>query len=305
MSGLPVVVGVDGSETSVAAARWAGAVAEKIGTGLHIVHVEPSIGRNLADSAAAIAAAAMSYRRDAVEILLKEASEAVRADLPALEITTEAVGGPVDKALIEAGGAARMVVLGGDGPAPLTAVLAGSATVSAASHASCPVVAWRGSRKPDGERAVVVGFDFTPAAEAALSNAFMFADTLEVPLRVVYSWPMRVPAAPVSIPFLIDWEALEAAEWVRLTDVVDRRSKSYPGVSAQCFIEPFGPAKALAMHGSDAQLVVVGTRERSVLAGALLGSTSMNLLQHSKIPVMICRPGVTPRSDGEDGPAGR
>lgn len=305
MSGLPVVVGVDGSETAVAAARWAGAVAAKFGTGLRIVHVEPGIGRNLTDSAAAIAAAAMSYRRDAVEILLKEASEAVRADLPALPITAEAVDGPVDKALIEAGGTARMVVLGGGAPAPLMALVAGSSTVSTASHASCPVIAWRGTRQPDGERVVVVGFDFTPAAEAALSNAFMFADALKVPLRVVYSWPMRVPAAPVSIPFLIDWEALEAAEWVRLTEVVDRRSKSYPGVGVQCFIEPAGPAKALAMHGSDAQLVVVGTRERSVLAGALLGSTSMNLLQHSKIPVMICRPGVTPRSDGEDAPTGR
>ena len=115
MSGSPVVVGVDGSETSVAAARWAGAVAEKIGTGLHIVHVEPSLGRNLADSAAAIAAAAMSYRRDAVEILLKEASEAVRADR---DVRVMVMGIPnVGKSTLINGLAGRKIAKTGNEPA--------------------------------------------------------------------------------------------------------------------------------------------------------------------------------------------
>ncbi|WP_370333345.1 universal stress protein [Mycolicibacterium hippocampi] len=286
----PVVVGVDGSEGAIAAARWAGVIAAQLRTGLHIVHALPSIGRNLAESAAAIAAAAMSYQDDAVEILLREAADAVRADHAALSISTEALDIPVEKALIDASRSARLVVLGGDGLIPAVALLVGSTTVSVATHACCPVVVWRGGQMPDDDRAVVVGFDFTPAARGALDNAFMVADCLGAPVRVVYSWPMRTPAVPVSIPFLIDWEALEAAEWSRLADAVNRVNKRYPGVSAEFRIEAAGPAKALLGRRADAQLLVVGTRGRNTVASALLGSTSMNLLQHSRIPIMICRP---------------
>ncbi|MET0992571.1 MAG: universal stress protein, partial [Mycobacterium sp.] len=44
----------------------------------------------------------------------------------------------------------------------------------------------------------------------------------------------------------------------------------------------------LLRHVDDAQLVVVGSRGRGPLAGAVLGSTSLNLLHHSGVPVMIC-----------------
>lgn len=47
--------------------------------------------------------------------------------------------------------------------------------------------------------------------------------------------------------------------------------------------------KALLRHAEDAQLVVVGTRGRNALAGTLLGSTSLNMLHHSPVPVLICR----------------
>ncbi len=59
-----VVVGVDGSDGAINAARWAAAVAARFETSLHIVHAMPSIGHNLTDTAAAIRAAVMSYQRD-------------------------------------------------------------------------------------------------------------------------------------------------------------------------------------------------------------------------------------------------
>ena len=46
-----VVVGVDGSDGSISAARWAGAVANKFGTSLHLVHSLATTGQFIADAA--------------------------------------------------------------------------------------------------------------------------------------------------------------------------------------------------------------------------------------------------------------
>jgi len=54
------------------------------------------------------------------------------------------------------------------------------------------------------------------------------------------------------------------------------------------FVEPGGASKALLQHIEDLQLVVVGSRGRTLVTGVLRGSTSLNLLHHSPVPVMVC-----------------
>ncbi len=49
------------------------------------------------------------------------------------------------------------------------------------------------------------------------------------------------------------------------------------------------PGRALLDHLSDAQLVVVATRRSNALSALLLGSTTLNLLHHSPVPVLVCR----------------
>jgi nucleotide-binding universal stress UspA family protein len=289
-SNAPVVVGIDGSDSAVNAARWAGAVAEKLGAPLHILHALPTLGRNLTDSAGALLAAMMTYQQDCAEIFLKAAVDSVAAERPGLTVTTASLNQPADGALIEVSGRARLVVLGGKAVTPAAALLVGSTSLSVATHAACPVVAYRGDRPEPGDGPIVVGVDGSPAAEHALAAALELADRLGAPLRAVRSMSLHVPAETgVTIPFVIDWEALEAAELTALTETVDKAARRYPDVDAKCFVEVASPAKALMQHGADAQLVVVGTRGRNALAGVLLGSTSLNMLHHSRVPVMICR----------------
>jgi len=286
----PVVVGVDGSDGSLNAARWAAAVAMKFGTSLHIVHALPSIGRNMTETAASIRAAMMSYQRDHANIILRSAEEAVREQYPNLDVTTLSTDVPVDEVLIQAGRTARMIVVGSAEVSPAGMLFLGSTTMAVATHAVCPVVAWRGNSVSPTDAPVVVGVDETHSAAVALEAAFEFAEHFTVKLAAVRSWAMRRPAAAVTIPFLVDWDALEAVEWTQLTDVVDRVNQTYPDVDASCFVETTKPAAALlhqiALDG--AQLVVVGSRGRNVLTSAVLGSTALNLLHHSPVPVMIC-----------------
>jgi nucleotide-binding universal stress UspA family protein len=96
------------------------------------------------------------------------------------------------------------------------------------------------------------------------------------------------PAAVSELPYLIDWDALEAAQWTYLLSAVEPWSKEYPSVEVTYFLEPHGASQALLRHVADSQLVVVGSRGRNILTGALLGSTSLNLLHHCPVPVMLC-----------------
>lgn len=290
MSGMngAVVVGVDGSAGALGAARWAGAVAGRLAAPLHIVHAMPTVGRNLTESAAAIRAAVMSFQRDSSEIFLKEAADAVRDGAPGVPITTSSLTTPVDEALIEISRRSRLIVLGGDDVTPVDALLLGSTTLGVSTRALCPVVAWRGTPSVPSAQPVVVGVDGSRASTAALAAAFEFADRLNVGLRAVHSWSTRLPAGGVTIPLLIDWDAVEAAQWTRLTEAVDEWRGSYPNVDAHCFVEQSKPGRALMDHAADAQLVVVGTRGRNAVASTLLGSTSLNLLHHSAVPVMVC-----------------
>lgn len=284
-----VVVGIDGSDSALQAARWAGAVAEACGAPLHIVHAMPSMGRNLTEAAAAIQAAIMSYQRDSALIFLRAATDAIGRDRPGLTVTTGASETPVDEALIEASRTARLIVLGGKDVVGAAAVLLGSTTLRVATHAVCPVVAFRGDQVAVSDRPIVVGLDSSDAGAGVLATAFEFAKALKVKLVAVRAWTPRAPAGDVTIPFLIDWDALEDAERVALTSLVDNWRRRYPDVEAESVVETMSPGRALLSHASGAQLVVVGSRGRNALAGLVLGSTSMNLLHHSPVPVMVTR----------------
>lgn len=287
----PVIVGIDGSDSALQAARWAGSVAAACGAPLQILHAMPSMGRNLTETMAAIQAAIMSYQRDAALIYLRAAQDAVRADHPDLAVTIESSETPVDEALIVASATARLVVLGGKDVTGAAAVVLGSTTLRVATDAACPVVAFRGGDVAVSDRPIVVGVDGSDAAPAVLTAAFDFATAVKAPLRVVRSWTTRAPVGDVTIPFLIDWEALEVAEWAALTELVDGFRGRYPDVEADCVVETESPARALLGQTAGAQLVVVGSRGRNALAGLVLGSTSMNLLHHSQVPVMVTRAG--------------
>lgn len=284
-----VVVGVDGSGGSIDAARWAGAVAKRFGTALHLVHSMSTAGQFIADAAViAIRAAATADQRESAEKILAVASQAVQEDVADLAITTEVVDEPADKALIALSRTASLVVVGCEDVSPAAALLLGSTSLAVTMHAVCPVVVWRGVAAPDTQ-SVVVGVDGTAAGAAALAAAFDYADRFNVSVKAVHAWPNTLPANGVTIPILIDQDALETAEWSLLNHAVNEWTALYPNVDVRLFVEPVKPGRALLRHLADAQLVVVGNHRRNALTAALLGSTSLNLLHHSNVPVMVCQ----------------
>ncbi len=284
----PVVVGVDGSDASVAAAKWAAAVAEKFDAPLELVNGMPGTGRPLTDAAQAIRAAALAEHREHAMAILKSAEEEVRAAFHELDVFTLRSDEPVDALLTSRSHTAQFVVLGSEDVSPAAALLVGSTTIAVTAHSACPVVAWRAGNEIQADRSVLLGVDGATTGSVAFRSAFEFARRFGVELKAVHAWAKFRPPAAITNPYVIDWDGLEALQWQELLSLLEPWSELYPDVEVKHFVDPEGPSKALLQHAADAQLVVVGSRGRNLLAGAVLGSTGLNLLHHSPIPVMVC-----------------
>jgi nucleotide-binding universal stress UspA family protein len=284
----PIVVGIDGSESALAAVRWAAAECARHRVPLRLVHgyVVPVGGYP------EIVLTAHEMRK-AMEVLaqgwLSDAANAARATAPHVDVETDSVLDAAVPALIRESRRARMVVLGSRGLGGFTGMLVGSTAVSLAAHGKCPVVVVRGMATGGGP--VVVGVDGTPASEAAIAFAFEAASTRGVPLTAVLSWTdVRVDSAFNEARITIDWSQVAEDEERLLAQRLAGWQEKYPDVRVERLVLRDRPVHALLRLAGSAQLVVVGTRGRGGFTGMLLGSTSQALVHHSPCPVAIVRP---------------
>ena len=144
--------------------------------------------------------------------------------------------GPIGEVARDLSERARLIVLGCDDLSLGTAHLVGSTTVTVASHSACPVVAWRGDLLAPTDQEIVLGVDDTHASAAAVDAAFEIANRFGVGIAAVHTWSTRRPAGDVIIPYLIDWDALEAAEWQMLMHILEPWSERYPNVDVTYYV---------------------------------------------------------------------
>ena len=126
---------------------------------------------------------------------------------------------------------------------------------------------------------VVVGFDGSTDAEVAVRWALSLARQVDIDVILVHAVgllePTRHPEVAVELESAMQRLILEcdvAPSRVRL-DIVDGDACS---VLLRCAEEPLR-----------ANLLVVGSRGIGAHAGLLLGSTSLELAEHSTIPVVV------------------
>jgi nucleotide-binding universal stress UspA family protein len=277
-NGSSVVVGVDGSFAAIRAVRWAAAVAAMLEAPLHIVHCRPSLGHNFSDAVADIRAADMEVRRESATAILQSARHAAECDVGDLHVTTTEMDSPADEALTELSRTARVIVLGCDEVSLGTAILMGSTTTTVATHSICPVVAWRGDAITPNKQPIVLGVGHDHDNEVAITAGFEFAHRFGLGLIAVDAVSTRQPAGDVTLPFMIDWNQVENDERHCLSDRLAPWIDLYPDVEVTEVVDLDKPSRALLRRATDAQLIVVGCRGRGLLAGALLGSTGLNLL---------------------------
>ncbi|WBB71497.1 universal stress protein [Micromonospora sp. WMMD1128] len=283
----PVVAGVDGSPSSLAAADQAAAAAVARSRPLLLVHgyLHP-LGYGVPLNPYDVGVPAPTA--EAEKML-----ERVAADLadrhPGLRVEVRQVAGGPGAALVEESRRAELVVVGSRGVGGFTGLLLGSVGGQLAQHGHCPVLVVRPAEQPIPVGGpVLVGVDGSESAGYAVELAADEADRRDAELVLVHvAAPERgaaVPEAAASVP-----DRAEAAEL--LGEAADRVRTAHPGlrVTERTMVDA-SPETALRDASGEASLVVVGSRGRGGFAGLLLGSVSQALVQHAHCPVLVAHP---------------
>jgi nucleotide-binding universal stress UspA family protein len=279
-----VVIGVDGSESSLDAVRLAAREAALRKRPLLVVHAFAWALMRVPLGPHPLGPPDGGLRNQA-DGLVADAVEEARKVAPEVRVTARIVDGTVAPVLLAEASDAHMVVLGDRGLGGFSGLLVGSVAVQVVAHATCPVVVAKGERHPNGP--VVVGVDGSAVSDRAVGFAFEEASLRDAPLVAIHTWDFPMPTEFGNpLPLVYDQEIADAEERV-LSEAIAGWGERFPDVAVTRRVHQSRPAKALVDESEQAQLIVVGARGRGGFTGLLLGSVSQSVLHHSRCPVAI------------------
>jgi nucleotide-binding universal stress UspA family protein len=273
-----ICVGTDGSENAMNAMRWAVEEAGVHDAAVEVVLVWSGLDQYYPDRAdkfdphyseddahAALAAWVAEAVDDAESIILTTV-----CDLPA-------------HALLEAGDASDLLVIGARGKGGFEELLLGSVSDKVAQLAAGPVAVVHAPARVSGGR-VVVGVDGSTRAAAALKWAAAEALARDADLDVVHAW--RIPPSASRTEWVYpELSVLEDDARTTLDTAIS--NPALKDVRAHAHLAYDGAASAILARAEDAALIVAGTRGLGRIAGSLLGSVSRQLVHHAHCPVVI------------------
>lgn len=257
----PVVVGVNGTSSGLAAARLGAREAVARGQPLRIVHVFswPGGRRSLDD------APDWATARQEAGLIVAQAVATASRTVPGVRVEGLLTDGMPVRELLRQSKTAELIVLGDDDLALSPRLPADSVLVQTVARARCPVVVARGVRPPAGP--LLAAIDGSPSSMQALRLAAAEADRRRIPVEVVH-----VVATPAG----------EEAG-LRLLESALAAVPELAGARTRLLV---GEAVPILLRASRrARMMIVGPRGTG--GGSLLGTVAQQLLRSCACPTVF------------------
>ncbi len=282
MAAKPLVAATDGSEESLRAVDWAAREAVLRGAPLRIVSAPALLPRMVGSRGQSQYETVSDHIRDVSDDALSAGAARAAKIAPDLPIDTDHLAGPPAEAVTGTGSGALMLVVGSRGVGAFAAMILGSVSRYAATHADCPVVVVR-EETGAAHRQVGIGIGGVEGNEAALTFAFEEAALRQASVVAIHAW--HTPEFAISRAGQAPGDAAadvfqtEAAR--ELEQLLDEWREKYPGVQASQDVVHGHPGRALAGLSARADLVVLGRHP----AHHGPGTVTHALLSHAHGPI--------------------
>ncbi|MFJ4077669.1 universal stress protein [Streptomyces iakyrus] len=291
----PVVVGLDGSQESLAAAHWAAREALRRGLPLRLVHAWEGLPENDTEASLPELRAPQYHARG----VLRGAVDQIDERYPQLHVTAEQVRRQPGPALLDKAENAELLVIGSQGLSGVGGFVAGSVAMATVAHAERPVVLVRAGEKAEDEhlpdtagkpsarteyRDVAVAVDIGGPCDDVLEFAFNVAGLRRAPLRAVHAWhvPRALGGGDAGERARIRQEAEQ-----RLAVLLEPWRQKFPAVLVRENLHEGRPAHVLVRAAGGAGLLVVGRRRRRAAVGSHTGPVAHALIHHVARPVAL------------------
>lgn len=287
---LPLVVGVDGSASSLQALDWAVDEAARNGLPLRIVHASRWEWNGVFWPGAGMGFLPEEAEHDPV---LAEATVRATDRNPGVEVSVKAPTQEPVTALLDEASNACAVVVGSRGHGEIVSLLLGTVSLSVAGRALCPVIVVRG---PEGNRAGTLGritLGVGIRAEGVRGTdvarfAFREAGARGCPLHAVHIW-QRTTREHLDRPMIGDASSLahEGQVAALLEKALHDEAAARPEVVVRRETVEGQVREVLLKASGTSDLLVVGAQRRKGPFGLQLGRVNHTLLHHADCPVAV------------------
>lgn len=277
----PIVVGVDGSDQSLLALKWAADEARRRGAILRIIYAGTGHPKTVPDW--------FQPEGDlsAGEAVVDDAVALVATSHPGVIVTGTTMELPADEALTAASRSAGLLVVGARGRGGFAGLRLGSVGETCMQQASCPVAIVRtapidAGRSPQAGR-IVVGVDGSAGSDRALRWALDEGERRSLPVLAIHAWHEPYNSG-LSVSLSNQYEVLarEVVEHAKVSAV-----HWNPRVQFLAELR-YGPAVAeLRDVCGTEDLLVVGSRGRKGIHGVLIGSVSRQAAHHVGCSIVV------------------
>lgn len=277
-----ILVGVDGSETSVAGLRWATSLAARGGDAVSAVMVwnyPPAFMMPLVGAPVLPAEQFAETARNRLRTII------AATDTAGVEIEQAVVMGAARAVLTDASEDKDLLVLGRTGDSRLRQIFLGSTVSYCVRHVECPVVVVRDSTAPEDR--ITVAVDGSPSSIEALAWALGLGEQHDV--LAVYShdeWELDELALDDEVR-----RDLDAKAHTMLTEAV-KEALARSGADASRVKQQVlqgDPRTTLVDQADPEAMLVLGAQGHSGLARWALGSLADYAVQHAPGTVAVWR----------------
>lgn len=285
-----VVVGVDGSEHSTRAVRWAAEQAHLQRRPLTVVSAVGPSHQPTRHTSQHDRSTLFETRLQVARDLAGDGVDLARELHPDIEAHAEALAGDAREILVELSRDAHVLVLGSRGRGAIKSLLLGSVSAAVVNAARCPVVVCRPPTDRNRVQGILVAADGTPESLPVIEFAFELASARGLPLTVLHCfWDVVAAVAGFreASGEILNEPHLEDLRLVLAESVAGFREK-YPDVEVTTLLRHGLVDEALSERGKDWELIVVGRHPVTSLGRTIFGSIASAVVEraHSNVAVV-------------------